>query len=86
MKEPPALPLLYPAQSPPAPGEGQVGTWGPTTHLAVEAAWDARASNRRACKASGWGLNQAAPAVWKIIAPITKRCWEDKSANVRAIL
>lgn len=49
----------------------------------AEAALDAPASDHRAHKASGWGQNQAAPAVQKIIVPTTKRCWEDKSVNVR---
>lgn len=53
---------------------------------AAEAALDAEPSNLRACKALGWDLNRTVPAAQKIIVPTTKRCWEDKSVNVRATL
>lgn len=62
-------------------GEGQVGTQG-----AAEAALDAEASSLRACKASGLDLNRTASAAQKIIVSTTKRCWEDKSVNVHAML
>lgn len=87
MKKPLALSLLYPGRAHQLPGKGRLVPRGPPSHSAAEAALDAPASNCRACKASGWSLNQAAPAVQKIIVPTTKMRWEvNKSVNVRAML
>lgn len=86
MKKPLALPLLYPGRAHQLPGKGRLVPRGPAPHSAAEAVLDTPASNHSACKASGWGLNQATPAVQKIIVPTTKRCWEDESVNVHAML